>query len=428
MIAPKQPQPQTPFEPKAVEKKLMRAEIPQKQALKTVALAQEQQASRELQRTFRTVQRFSNPEPNVKATATAIMAANFLLNGKIATDSEDPKVHEYVAELVGSKATSTWDSYASNWFRWVDNCERRKISPLPVDPEDLRIFINTEKIRLQTDKLSASSLQNLESAIKAVSNAAGTADPYAPPRVQVAMEAAKRTLGFRKQPKVPLVNASIRRAVEGIDLTSISLQQLGFYTWLQVAYEGALRWNDLCSVRFGLCLWCEDIVRIFLTRTKTDQYLSGQWVSIPNQKDCYAASQLLQCLWERLQVGWQKLPQKRRETSAYAETGELCLMETPLVFELSADNTNPEFPVEPSAFKQHRAYNAFNQFVKGKACEQGIEPSSLATQSMRRGQTTDKKMSGVEDRIIKHHGRWRSEQAYQGYIDELVSLRSLVGK
>ena len=52
-----------------------------------------------------------------------------------------------------------------------------------------------------------------------------------------------------------------------------------------------------------------------------------------------------------------------------------------------------------------------------------MNASAVATQSMRRGKTTDLKLQHIDDRIIKLHGRWKSERAYQGYIDQIVSQR-----
>ena len=114
--------------------------------------------------------------------------------------------------------------------------------------------------------------------------------------------------------------------------------------------------------------------------------------------------------------------------SAYAEQEQLNLIATPLVFEFPQGTAAVEFPLEPREFNKKRAYNAFNAFVKAKSAEQGMDARAVATQSMRRGKTSDLKFQRVDDRIIKLHGRWKSDRAYQCYIDQIVSQRLFLQK
>eukprot|EP00961_Rhodomonas_salina_P024361 328076-Rhodomonas_salina.1 len=60
-------------------------------------------------------------------------------------------------------------------------------------------------------------------------------------------------------------------------------------------------------------------------------------------------------------------------------------------------------------------------------CEQlGWNPALFATHSMHRGRVTDLLNAGVMESIIQKNGRWRSAEAFEGYLDDEVVLAQRV--
>ena len=56
----------------------------------------------------------------------------------------------------------------------------------------------------------------------------------------------------------------------------------------------------------------------------------------------------------------------------------------------------------------------------------GLNPKQLGLHSLRAGGATSAANNGVPDRLFKRHGRWRSENAKDGYVkDDLRSLLSV---
>jgi len=57
----------------------------------------------------------------------------------------------------------------------------------------------------------------------------------------------------------------------------------------------------------------------------------------------------------------------------------------------------------------------WEQFKK-KATKLGYNPTEFGLHSLRAGGATLAANSGVRDRLFKRHGRWKSENAKDGYV------------
>ena len=57
-----------------------------------------------------------------------------------------------------------------------------------------------------------------------------------------------------------------------------------------------------------------------------------------------------------------------------------------------------------------------------------IDISAIGTHSLRSGGATAAANSGVPDRLFKRHGRWTSESAENGYVQDSLSSRLSVSK
>ena len=69
-----------------------------------------------------------------------------------------------------------------------------------------------------------------------------------------------------------------------------------------------------------------------------------------------------------------------------------------------------------------RTYDSFLAKLKAWCTEQGWNASLFATHSLRRGGATDLLHAGVAERLIQRNGRWTSVSAFEGYLDDEVTL------
>ena len=58
-----------------------------------------------------------------------------------------------------------------------------------------------------------------------------------------------------------------------------------------------------------------------------------------------------------------------------------------------------------------------------KLAQVGLDPKDYGLHSLRAGGASAAANAGVPDRLFKRHGRWRSENAKDGYIKDSLSKR-----
>ena len=360
---------------------------------------------------------------------------------------ERPEDSDFDLQVLVSRAakylkSSTLDGYAGSVERWKQHCEAQEREPFPVDPWRLADYIAHETLRLQAGGNSASPLCNLRSALKSTSQLAGESDPYVHAAVMVMHMAGIRELGFHNNTKDPLFNEHVRSIVRRHGGAEAPSEKLGHLAQLALANEAALRWDDLKAIRYGDLVYSEDLIRIFLVRTKTDAYAEGQWAAILPSRDPTSAQVLFERHICQLAETWEQMPLEER--SIYApwcdSAGDLLLTEIPLVALWSTTASGYSFPApgapKTGTGKHHRwgmtpedakkAYNQYNHCLKSLAAELGLDPSKIATHSNRRGWTTETIANGMAESFAKVQGRWRSDKSVTRYIDDEVALRKHV--
>ena len=73
-------------------------------------------------------------------------------------------------------------------------------------------------------------------------------------------------------------------------------------------------------------------------------------------------------------------------------------------------------------------YSALKELFKRKLVELGHSPDKFGLHSLRVGGATAAANVGVQDHLFKRHGRWRSERAKDGYVEDSTEKRLLVSQ
>ena len=63
------------------------------------------------------------------------------------------------------------------------------------------------------------------------------------------------------------------------------------------------------------------------------------------------------------------------------------------------------------------------ELLREKLTDVGLDPSNFGLYSLRSGGATAAANAGVPDRLFNCHGRWRSENAKDGYVKDQLSSR-----
>ena len=65
-------------------------------------------------------------------------------------------------------------------------------------------------------------------------------------------------------------------------------------------------------------------------------------------------------------------------------------------------------------------YNRLRELLLEKLSQLGIDPALFGMHSLWAGGATAAANAGVEDRLFKRHGHWKSESAKDGYVKDSV--------
>ena len=74
------------------------------------------------------------------------------------------------------------------------------------------------------------------------------------------------------------------------------------------------------------------------------------------------------------------------------------------------------------------SYTRMRELLLEKLSAVGLDPKKYGLHSLRAGGATAAANAGVPDRLFKRHGRWRSENAKDGYVKDSLSSRLSVSK
>ena len=69
------------------------------------------------------------------------------------------------------------------------------------------------------------------------------------------------------------------------------------------------------------------------------------------------------------------------------------------------------------------SYTCLRESFRKKLKELGYNPDIFSLHSLRAGGATAAANNGVPDRLFKRHGRWKSDSAKDGYVEDLMEHR-----
>ena len=73
-------------------------------------------------------------------------------------------------------------------------------------------------------------------------------------------------------------------------------------------------------------------------------------------------------------------------------------------------------------------YTRMRELLQEKLVQLGYSPDSFGIHSLRVGDTTAAANAGIQDRIFKRHGRWKTDGAKDGYIEDSIEKRLKVSE
>ena len=296
--------------------------------------------------------------------------------------------------VLAAKADGAIRTYLGGFNRWKRWASENSLCHFPANPFYVAVYLQCIMQQVQSPSPVSTTVYSIDWA----HSLAGLSKMPEHPLVSSMLSACKRILGKPETPKEPITPEMLQDLVSKFKDDS-SLYGLRTVALCLIGFTGFFRFSELCGIRACDVKLFPSYISIFLETSKTDQLREGSWVPISR-------------------TGRKTCPVKALER--YFTTAEIGLEEElPLFRAIAAPNSSSKVR------RQGINYTRARELVK-EAFDGITDTSSIGLHSLRAGGATAAANVGVPDRLFKRHGRWSSESAKDGYIeDNLNSLLSV---
>ena len=237
-------------------------------------------------------------------------------------------------------------------------------------------------------------------AIGWVHQVAGLPPVVASPFVRATLEGLQRRLAKPKVRKEPVTAGMLAAWVEGLD-PNPSLTDVRLITVALLAFAAFLRYNELAKLRCCDIQVSQQSMSIQITSSKTDQYRVGNSILVARSGSPACPVAMLE---------------RYVALAGLSYTSKLRLFRG-IVHTRGGERLRAAGSL---------SYTRMRELLLAKLAQLGYDPKLFGLHSLRAGGATAAANAGVADRLFKHHGRWRSETAKDGYVkDSVASLLSV---
>ena len=178
--------------------------------------------------------------------------------------------------LTKSRADNTVKTYSQGFKTWKEWSARYKnVESLPAHPYHVMIFIAT----LIQQSHSYSKIKNIFYAINWIHKMNNLPNPCKNNQVRLMKEAAKRLVSRAKVKKLPIKHYHLLKIARN-NRNKKDLKKQRTITMILLGYAGFLRFQELSTLTLGDLIFSEQYVKIFIQKSKCDQYRSGSYVFI----------------------------------------------------------------------------------------------------------------------------------------------------
>ena len=315
---------------------------------------------------------------------------------------EDPELKALASKLpntiLHSRADSTTKKYLGAFRHWKVWATSHNLVPVPAKPHEVALYLQ----HLAEDTKSKSAAEEACHALAWVHSTAGLASPSLHPFAKATLEGLQRSLAKPVVKKEPITLEMLEAMVDDAN-KSCSLSDLRLVTACLLSFAGFLRFNEMTNLRPCDFALSQEMLKIRIVCSKTDQLRQDNEVLVArtNSSTCPVAM----------------LERYMRRTS------------------MSPDDQRPLFrPIQCTRKGESLrdtgriSYSCFRDLFRKKLVNLGFSPGEFGLHSLRAGGATAAANAKVPDWMFKRHGRWKSENAKDGYVKDDVRSRLEVSK
>lgn len=307
----------------------------------------------------------------------------------------DPVFNDLVSKLpeyvLASKADSTRKKYGYAFNSFCKWSKLHNISSLPASETYIALYL----IEIAENKKSISKIDEAVYAISWAHKLAGYSDPCKSELVVSVREGSHRKIGHTTSRKEPITADILQKLVTKFGKNCNNLKELRIACMCLIGYAGFLRFSELSNIRRSHVSFYATHVKLFIVKSKTDIYREGKEVVISRtQNDTCPVSML-----ER-----------------YLSVAKIKADSDEFIFRsISYCKSSDDYKLRKSG---SLSYTRSREILLEALESIGVDKSLFGLHSLRSGGASAAAAAGIDDRIFKKHGRWKSENAKDGYIKE----------
>ena len=312
---------------------------------------------------------------------------------------DDPELKELATILptvvLSSRAPSTVKKYSGAFLRWKKWLTQKfEADCCPAKPIQVSLYLTY----LITKSSTSVPVEEAVNAISWAHQIACTDDPTQSELVRQVLAGAKRILAHKTTKKEPITPEILAQLVDTFAGEKADLDDVRVITWCLIGFAGFLRYSELAALKESDIMIFPEHMEIFIESSKTDQYRDGAWVVIARTttKIC---------------------PVKMVER--YITLGEISGSPDLHLFRGITRTKNGVKLRKQGGL----SYTRMRELLLEKLEKIGLNPKQYGLHSLRAGGATAAANAGVPDRLFKRHGRWRSENAKDGYVKDSLTCR-----
>ncbi|CAG2185291.1 unnamed protein product [Mytilus edulis] len=234
---------------------------------------------------------------------------------------------------------------------------------------------------------------------------ANLVDPCESDLVGSIVESWKRILN-RPVQKKELINATIIKTLFNRFCNPRTLRDLRLLSICTVSYAGFLRYSELCSIKTNNLAFKPQYLDFFISSSNTDCYRNGKSVVIAKTNTPFCPVAIL---------------------LDYIKAGDIVLTSDMYIFRSIVYVKK----YNKFVFKKKNAklsYTRAREIVKAALSFIGLDAKLFGLYSFRSVGASAVANNGFSDRFFKAHGRWKTENAKDGYIADNLDKRLSVSK
>ena len=318
------------------------------------------------------------------------------------TEFDDPELtrlaSQLPATLLKSRADSSVKKYLGAYRRWRAWAMVHELPTFPAKEHHVALYLQSIGQRLE----SKSAAEEAVNALTWVHSLAGLDSPTDRPFVQATLQGLRRMWCKPVQKRKPMTIEILADMVQDTN-SHPSLSNLRLTTFSLLAFAGFLRFDEAIHIRACDVMVTKDMAKVSLPRSKIDQLRQGHEVLI-------ARTNTLTCPVAMLE--------RYMEAAEVTPTSDLYLFRG---------------ICKGKAGEKLRAsgclsYTTVRELFKKRLVDLGHSPEGFGLHSLRAGGASAAAQAGIPDRLFKQHGRWSSDSAKDGYIEDSKENRLSVSK